>query len=240
MNQPQSHVDILPPSIAGSPIVQNLARLLDRWDQLDVRAGFVYDIDRLPAAALPLIAEQFSAEEFIQPNLSESQLRELLKTAIVLHRIKGTPAAIRLLLQIHGIPSVDLIEWWQTNPPGPVHTFRVAFDGTLVSASVDQRSREYWDRLIHLITVAKPVRSSFSIATQAPVKTTGNLAATTRTSAIIRARAGLPPMGTGVAIAATTRTSAIVRSRAGLPPIRGGFAIAATVRITAIVYLSLP
>lgn len=209
-NSKPSHVDVLPPSIASHPLAQAIAQYLNTWEDLDIFAALVYDIDRVTPTAFDSLIRQFSAQEFIRDDLSESQTRELLKQAIILHRIKGTPAAVRLLLRLHGIPDVVLTEWWQSHPPAQAHTFRVGFDGTTINPERPLDAPEFWDRARALVSAAKPARSSFEVAIAAPTEASPAIAAAQRPSTWMRLNAAIPSPVGHVGVATAQRTVALL------------------------------
>lgn len=46
----------------------------------------------------------------------------LLNFMSLLHFMKGTRAGLELVLELLGFTS-EIVEWWETTPPGPEHTF---------------------------------------------------------------------------------------------------------------------
>lgn len=68
--------------------------LAERISDLDRSAVNVYDIDNVTETALDHLLEQFSVD-FVTPNLTAAQKRELIKASIPWHRLKGTPGALQ-------------------------------------------------------------------------------------------------------------------------------------------------
>jgi len=152
----------LPPALAADPRFARLCELV--WEQhaaLPLEQLLLYLVDTAPEAALPHLAEQFSlTDEAIWPAAATlTSQRLLLKQAIELHRLKGTPWAVKQLLRSFGA-NIVLREWWQRSPPGPPHTFELILnladqDGAPASAAVV-------DAVIAAIHRVKPARSHFT------------------------------------------------------------------------------
>lgn len=103
----------LPPALAGDERFVWLKELLDENMQgLDLNPMLVYLVDLVPPSLLPILAEQFSMlEEATWPVArSDDDRRALIKTAIMLHRYKGTPWAVKQALATIGYPVLELVE----------------------------------------------------------------------------------------------------------------------------------
>ena len=103
----------LPPALAGDERFVWLNELLsENMQRLDLNPMLVYLVDLVPPSLLPILAEQFSMlEEATWPVArSDDDRRALIKTAIMLHRYKGTPWAVRQALATIGYPVLDLVE----------------------------------------------------------------------------------------------------------------------------------
>ncbi len=74
--------------------------LIDRIGQIDLTPLLVYMIDNVDASALPHLIEQFHVAGNEGGRLAENETlkRALLKRAIDIHRMKGTPAGLRQAL----------------------------------------------------------------------------------------------------------------------------------------------
>lgn len=103
---------LLPPSLAGDPRFAALESLTGRLSSLDLLPLLVYLIDTVDASALSWLAEQFSLLGADGWSLAESEeaRRNLIKSAIELHRYKGTPWAIREVIRRLGFGEVEIIE----------------------------------------------------------------------------------------------------------------------------------
>ncbi|OHX19500.1 phage tail protein I [Chromobacterium sphagni] len=102
----------LPPALAGDARSRILATLSARISDADLSTLLVYLVDNVTGSALPHLAEQFSLTGADGWTLAESDdaRRNLIKTAIELHRYKGTPWAIREVIRRLGLGEVTLIE----------------------------------------------------------------------------------------------------------------------------------
>ncbi|CAB5521264.1 Bacteriophage P2-related tail formation protein [Pseudomonas putida] len=103
----------LPPALASDERFVWLNELLNENLQgLDLNAMLVYLVDLVKPSVLPILAEQFSMlEEATWPVArSDDDRRALIKTAIELHRYKGTPWAVKQALATIGYPVLELIE----------------------------------------------------------------------------------------------------------------------------------
>lgn len=83
----------------------------------------------------------------------------MIKAAPEVHRIKGTRRAVRLALDALGI-EFDLVEWWETDPPGRRGTFEATIwatsDGPTLDLALQQLARQ-------AIRAAKPKSRVFTL-----------------------------------------------------------------------------
>lgn len=105
--------DILPESIAGIKEVQDTAKAIDP-EMLSVsqsirEALILSRIDELPEPVLDLLAWQYHVDNYEPLSLPIEQKRAQVRDAILIHRKKGTPWALKQELANIGYP-VELIE----------------------------------------------------------------------------------------------------------------------------------
>ncbi|OHX10248.1 phage tail protein I [Chromobacterium sphagni] len=101
----------LPPSLAGDARSQVLAKLAARISDVDLSALLVYLADTVSASALPHLAEQFSlVGDGWELAESDDARRALIKSAIELHRYKGTPWAVREVVRRLDMGEATLLE----------------------------------------------------------------------------------------------------------------------------------
>ncbi|EFB3081161.1 phage tail protein I [Escherichia coli] len=110
----------LPPPLEGDISLRTLGRLAGRLDNIDLSVLMVFLVDIVDSSALPWLGEQFSLSgDGWELAESDDVRRMLIKAAIELHRYKGTPWSIRVVIRRFGFGEVDLIEG----------TGRLSYDG---------------------------------------------------------------------------------------------------------------
>lgn len=142
--------------------------LIDRMGTVDLTPLLVYMVDNVTASALPHLAEQFHVtgyEGWLQTT-NEQERRALIKSAISKHYYKGTPYAIRQVLEDMGF-SAKIDEWF--NYTGDPYHFKV--EVTTNGLEVDEAKAALIEKLID---VYKNVRSvldllSFVVGVTSPV-----------------------------------------------------------------------
>lgn len=101
----------LPPPLEGDISLRTLGRLAGRLDNINLSVLMVYLVDIVDSSALPWLGEQFSLfGDGWELAESDDVRRTLIKSAIELHRYKGTPWSIREIIRRFGFGEVDLIE----------------------------------------------------------------------------------------------------------------------------------
>ena len=100
--------DILPDSIAGIKEVQDTAKAIDP-EMLSVsqsirEALILSRIDELPEPVLDLLAWQYHVDNYEPLSLPIEQKRAQVRDAILIHRKKGTPWALKQELKNIGFP----------------------------------------------------------------------------------------------------------------------------------------
>lgn len=110
----------LPPVLASDERFRLLGELAGRVSDIDRLPVLVYLVDQVNASALPQLAEQFSlVGDGWELAESDEARRALIKSAIELHRFKGTPWAVREVFRRLGFGEVELIE----------HIGQLSYDG---------------------------------------------------------------------------------------------------------------
>lgn len=117
---------LLPPSIRDERFLA-LEQILERLTDIDLSAIRVYDIDNVTAGALFDLAEQLNVAGIRGWNLAttEQQRRDLVKNAIALHRVAGTPYSVRRALALVGYENATILE-----NPGLYYDGSWDYDGT--------------------------------------------------------------------------------------------------------------
>lgn len=108
----------------------DLERALDaaveRLTDLPVPIRQVWSPTKAPAEMLPWLAWAFSVDTW-NPEWTENQKREVIRTSVPVHRYKGTAAAMKEALAALGFP-IRVQEWYQQEPQGRPGTFRLLID----------------------------------------------------------------------------------------------------------------
>lgn len=110
--------------LAGDPRFAALAKLTARLLNQDVAKVLTNLVDLVDPKALPFLIDQFHVADIDAGN-SEAAQRNLVRSAIELHRHKGTPWAVVEALRLMGAEA-SVIEWFANN--GQPGTFAVAAD----------------------------------------------------------------------------------------------------------------
>ncbi|EGJ4577531.1 phage tail protein I [Escherichia coli] len=101
----------LPPPLEGDISLRTLGRLAGRLDNIDLSVLMVCLVDIVDSSALPWLGEQFSLfGDGWELAESDDVRRMLIKSAIELHRYKGTPWSVREIIRRFGFGEVDIIE----------------------------------------------------------------------------------------------------------------------------------
>lgn len=109
----------------------------------------------IPAALLPWLAWALSVDEW-DKTWDEATQRRVIAASIGIHRKKGSVAAVRAALTSIGHSS-RLIEWWQQEPRGIPHTFRIEVE--IEDRGIDENTLQSIERQVFSV---KPVRSHFT------------------------------------------------------------------------------
>lgn len=160
---------VLPPPLRVDLAQRSLESLAARQAALDLAAVVIYDFDTVAASALPVLAEQFNVLGDAGWDLADTQAKQraLLKEAIALHRLKGTPRAIKRALALLSY-SGQIKEWWQRAPAGQPYTFELAIDVVGTQTYVDDNILA---RIVRLVNFWKNARSIFALKTKATLAT---------------------------------------------------------------------
>ena len=145
--------DAVPSVLALDPRFGPLAQLSERLAGLDLSRILVYLVDLAEPSALPYLGEQFHIMgwEGWDFTAGDEARRALIKSAIELHRYKGTPWAIKQALLKIGIEHLTLIE----HPPG-AHWAEFDVDISVVDHAL---SEAIYPQITQMIDAYKPARS---------------------------------------------------------------------------------
>lgn len=104
----------------------------------------VKDIDDVPSQFLPFIAWQRSVD-YWDESWQEALKRKVIKESRELHRLKGTPAAIKKALEPFGY-EVTLIEWFKAEPNLIPGTFNLELN--VIGKSLNAETYSEINRLV--------------------------------------------------------------------------------------------
>ncbi|WP_226102543.1 phage tail protein I [Dickeya oryzae] len=137
---------LLPPS--ASDFMRNVASSTQRLSEIAVCLDTLWSAERCPGQLLPYLAWALSVDRW-DKRWSEQTKRQVIKAAWLVHRQKGTIAALRRAVEPFGY-LIRVTEWWQTG--GQPGTFRL--DIGVQDAGITE---ETYLELERLIADAKPV-----------------------------------------------------------------------------------
>ena len=129
-----------------------------RWDNFDLTSMLVYLIDTTEASTLPYLAEQFMVDGLRGFTVAETEAeqRELIKQAIRLHKLIGTPYSIKRACATVGFPIILLEEGIDTGDP---LTDWARFDVWVKTEDNRTVTGGLMDRIRALVNLYKPERS---------------------------------------------------------------------------------
>lgn len=159
-----SYRDLLPPPLRSDARFAALAGLLADWQDLDVdRVRTLGRTGDAEGWLLQHLAAWLSLDDEIYWTVADdAERRQLLLSAVQLHRKKGTRWAVEESLRLIGV-TVDLIEWWQKQPAGQPHTFDLtAWVNDNLAGGATVLSPETDDLVARLVDAYKPARSHYT------------------------------------------------------------------------------
>lgn len=110
-----SLVEILPTSITNDPKLKALAEALDaelvRLSAATREVLHLPRLEELDGKILDFLAEQFHIDFFEPLYLTDAEKKNLIRTSIAWHRIKGTPAAVEQIANA-AFREAEVIEWF--------------------------------------------------------------------------------------------------------------------------------
>jgi phage tail P2-like protein len=140
--------NLLPPN--ATPLERRLAEVGAAIASVPVPVRDVWNPDTCPVEFLPFLAAAFSVDRW-DANWTEKTKRAVIKASYFVHKQKGTIGALRRVVEPLGF-LIRVLEWWETNPPGPRGTFRLDI-GVLDTGITEEMYLE----LERLIDDAKPL-----------------------------------------------------------------------------------
>ncbi|ADJ61729.1 tail-related protein [Herbaspirillum seropedicae SmR1] len=155
---------LLPPGLRQDASLRALETLAARPAALDLQAAVLYDFARVPASALIHLAEQLNMLGDAGWDLADTDAkkRALLREAIALHRIKGTPYAVKRALELLGVRA-SVTEWFQSQPRGRAHTFSVDALVTGQPAGAPAIDARRSEQIRRVVSFWKPASRHFTL-----------------------------------------------------------------------------
>lgn len=144
---------LLPPN--ATPLERALADTMDDFGDITTPLRQLLNPDTCPLHLLPYLADLLAISPW-ENSWTEAQKRGVIRSAYLVHRQRGTLAALQRVLDALGV-STEVVEWWQAAPKGTPYTFRVdveVFDGMDTS---------FIRTINHQIDAVKPMRSSYTV-----------------------------------------------------------------------------
>jgi len=115
--KPRLDPKTLPPAVRDGFTVLLMEAASAMLDEVDLRLVLAEFIDTAPSASLPALVRELSLEDLIEPGMSESVQRRLLKRWYEIHEAKGTLYGIRLVLSLLGMKT-RWTQWFEKIPKG--------------------------------------------------------------------------------------------------------------------------
>ncbi len=137
-----SSATLLPPN--ATPLERRAAQAGARIERVPVPLRDLWNPATCPAELLPFLAWSFSVDRW-NPSWPLATKRAVTAAAYFVHRKKGTIGALRRAVEPLGF-LIRVIEWWQTNPPGPRGSFRLEVG--VLQTGIDEAMYAELERLI--------------------------------------------------------------------------------------------
>jgi len=145
-------IELFPPNLREDKNIQAFAGILDKvfseLTEQDLQKLFVYAIDSQPEEVLDWLAWQFHVEGYDLAKTLEEK-RNLVKNAIELHRYKGTPYALKGVLEALNLQG-EVKEWFEYG--GEPYRFKLFMKSVMSDPDL-------WGKLVSLINEYKNERS---------------------------------------------------------------------------------
>ena len=139
---PRAPASLVPPSVADLRGRAFGAAMERAFAEADFRPLLVERIGDVDARLLPWLVRELSMEEFVEPDMREDVVRDLLAGAYEIHARKGYIDGVRWALSLIGL-SVWWRQWFQMRPQGAPGTHEATIfvgrrvylgDGPLIDA----------------------------------------------------------------------------------------------------------
>lgn len=234
---------IVPPSIAderGKAFGEVMARAIA---DPDFKKLLFERIDGVDASVLPFLIREFSIEEFVEPGMTETVIRRLLKTSYELHADKGFLHGVRRGLLMLGM-RVVWKQWFQRSPEtqagthtATVYVNEAIFDGQ--QYPLDERVQRAAVRMIAgMKRYSQDVTFKLGVGTISDVAMASASRLTASVARSAEARPPLPRSEIGMAAAGRLTASMAHPAEARTPLPRSDIGMAAVCRLAQSVSLT--
>jgi len=202
---------LLPPNTTA--VERKLEQVTASIGDLSAPLRDIWNPATCPEHLLPWLAWAFSVDRW-EEAWSVEQKRQIIATAVAIHRRKGTPADVREVIELI-FGGGEILEAWQFG--GQPYTFKIATTGQLASDADYQR-------LIRMVDDTKPARAWLAAL---QVKRSATLAFTlgtythTGTHMVIRSQIDPRPSATTVTLGLamhSANTTTVHPARVALTP----------------------
>ncbi|MGP9788949.1 phage tail protein I [Roseinatronobacter sp. NSM] len=147
--------DILPPWKGTAEILLAQAAVARA---LPVPVDGLWDPARCPSSVLPWLAWALAVEDW-DPAWPEWRKREVIAQSIALHRMRGTVAAVRRVLELTGFGSAKVIERWGEK----------ARDGSLTRDGEETRgAADHWAE--YRVILDRPISAAQAVMVRALIE----------------------------------------------------------------------
>ncbi|MCG9095310.1 phage tail protein I [Laribacter hongkongensis] len=133
---------LLPPN--ASRLEHAVAGTLAAATELPVPLRDLWNPDRCPEPLLPYLAWAWSVDRW-DSRWPVATRRKVVADAFAVHRRKGTIDAVRRVVEPFGY-LIEVVEWWQEQPPGRRGTFRLKIG--VQDAGISEATFRELERLI--------------------------------------------------------------------------------------------
>ena len=141
---------LLPPN--STKFEQNFEAAFARVSNIEINIRSFNDPLTAPDEVLPWLAWERSVDVW-NPNWTEEQKRQVIKTSLYNHSIKGTVGSLEVALNSLGFP-VIVQEWFNMVPVGKPYTFKL-----YIQTSQDSISVTDYKELFKVVRAYKNLRS---------------------------------------------------------------------------------
>jgi len=199
---------LLVPALRNDLNMRALETLAARLSGLNLAPSVLYDFDHVEASALIHLAEQFNVLGDAGWDIAntEAKKRALLKEAVALHRIKGTPYAVKRSLELLGV-NATVTEWFQTTPKGQPYTFILDAQVTDQPAGAPAIDAARTDQIKRVVSFWKPASRHFTLRVGLGMTTSLRMASVFSGKQCLNTQGAMLPLD--VAAATSLRTASL-------------------------------